>query len=431
MSGSSRASNMYELTTLGNGLRILTVPISYVQSAAVGFFVGVGSRYECEALAGASHFVEHMLFKGTPRRPSALHIAEAIEGKGGIFNANTGLETTVFWAKVSAAHLPEALDVLSDMFLHAKFDPDDIEKERAVISEEISYALDAPDSLSQAIANQLQWPNHPLGREIAGTRQSIAALGRPELLAHMADHYRPSEIVLGMAGRVDHAGAVAWAQSNLGNWESGPPLTFEPAPPNHHGPNLHVEFKDTGQAHLCFSFEGLSRTDPDRFVLRLLNMILGEGMRSRLFQQVRERLGLAYCVDSFASTLHDTGTVGIYAGVAAERASETIHAILCELDRLRQEPVPEDELTKARDFVRGRLTLSLEDSLTMAAWYARQELLGPAVLDPEDVLARFEAIEVSDVQRVAQTLFHPERLNLAMVGAFIDDGDRFRKDVYF
>lgn len=431
MSGGSKARNMYELTTLDNGLRILTVPISHVQSATVGFFVGVGSRYECEALAGASHFVEHILFKGTPSRPSALDIAEAIEGKGGIFNANTGLETTVFWAKVSAPYLWEALDVLSDMLLNAKFDPDDIEKERLVISEEINHSLDAPESLSQHIVNQLQWPNHPLGREIAGTRESIAALGRPELLAYMADHYRPSETVLGLAGRVDHAEVVAWARSNLGDWESGLPLAFEPAPPNHHGPNLHVEFKDTGQAHLCFSFEGLSRTDPDRFVLRLLNMMLGEGMRSRLFQQVRERLGLAYCVDSFASTLHDTGTVGIYAGVAAERASETIHAILGELDRLRQEPVPEDELAKARDFLRGRLTLSLEDSLTVAGWYARQELLGPAVLGPDEVLARFDAIEVCDVQRLAQTLFHPERLNLAMVGAFVDDGDRFWKDVYF
>jgi predicted Zn-dependent peptidase len=422
---------MYEMTTLANGLRVLTATLPHVQSVSLGFFLGVGSRYESEAMAGASHFVEHMLFKGTNQWPTALDIAEAIEGRGGVFNASTGLEMTLFWAKVAAAHLPSVLDVLTDMLLHATFDPAEIEKERDVISAEISYSLDAPDSLAQLLVSQLQWPNHPLGRDIIGTRQSIASLNRDSLLAYMADHYRPGRTILGLAGRVDHGEIVTWANSHLAEWETAPPVYWEPAPLNGRGPSLQVQFKDTEQAHLTFSFAGLPRSDPDRFVLRLLNLILGEGMRSRLFQTVRERLGLAYSVESYVSALHDTGSVGLYAGVSTSRAEGAIRAILDELDRLRQEPVPESELRKALDFIQGRTALSMEDSFTIAAWYARQHLLGPEVLEPEEAMERYEAVQPSDIQRLAQSLFQEERLNLVVVGQFSQNGNRFRQAIRF
>jgi predicted Zn-dependent peptidase len=422
---------MYELTVLANGLRILTVTMPHLQSASLGFFLGVGSRYESAVMAGASHFVEHMLFKGTARRPSAQEIADAIEGRGGVFNASTGVESTLYWAKVAAPHLLEALDVLSDMLLHATFDPTEIEKERAVIGEEIRYTLDTPDSLAQILINQLQWPGHPLGCDVAGTPESVAGISRESLLAHVADYYRPQQTILAVAGRVGHDEVVAWAKSNLAEWEPGPPVLWEPAPPNHHGPCVHVEYKDTEQAHLSFSFAGLSRSDPDRFVVRLLNVLLGEGMRSRLFQEVRERLGLAYTVASYASTLQDTGAVGIYAGVAADRVEETIQAILGQLDRLRQEPVPEDELETTLEFTRGRLALSLEDSFTTAAWYARQQLLGPEVLAPREAVTRFEAVQRADIQRLARTLYQEERLNLVIVGPFAQDTDRFHHTVHF
>ena len=422
---------MYELTTLANGLRVLTVTLPYVQSVTLGFFLGVGSRFESETMAGASHFIEHMLFKGTTRHPTALDIAEAIEGKGGVFNASTGMEMTHFWAKVAGAHLPEALDVLSDMLLCSKFDPAEMEKERVVIGEEISYALDTPDSLSQILANQLQWPNHPLGRDVAGTRQSVAALSRDSLLTYMVDHYRPGETLLGLAGQVDHGELVTWAESHLADWEPGPRTPWEPALPEHYGPSLLVEFRDTEQAHLSFSFAGLSRSAPDRFALRMLNVILGEGMRSRLFQKVRERLGLAYSVESYVSTLEDTGAVGIYAGVGADRAEDAIRAILGELDRLRQVPAPETELGRALEFIRGRLALSMEDSFTVAAWYARQHLLGPEVLEPEEMVNRLEAVQGTDIQHLAQTLFQEDRLNLAIVGPYSQNGDRFRRAIHF
>jgi predicted Zn-dependent peptidase len=422
---------MYDLTTLTNGLRVLTVTLPEARSVSLGVFLGVGSRHESEAMAGASHFIEHMMFKGTEHRPTALAIAEAIEGRGGIFNASTGLEMTLYWAKVAAVHLPEALDVMSDMLLHATFDPAEIEKERAVISEEISYTLDTPDSLVQILVNQLQWPNHPLGRDIAGTQESVATLSRDSLLAYMGDHYRPGETLLGLAGLVDHKQTVAWAESQLCAWEPGPSVPWEPAPPDHQGPSLRVEFKATEQAHLSFSFAGLSRNDPDRFALRLLNVILGEGMRSRLFQKVREQLGLAYSVDSYVSTLQDTGTVGMYAGVGAGRAEEAITAILDELDRLRQEPVPGDEMEKALEFTKGRLALSMEDSFTVAAWYARQQLFGMEVLEPEEVVARFEAVQAEDIQRLAQALFQEEKLHLAIVGPFSQNGERLRQAIRF
>lgn len=422
---------MYEMTALANGLRVLTVTLPHVQSVSLGFFLGVGSRYESEAMAGASHFIEHMLFKGTEQWPTALDIAEAIEGKGGVFNASTGLEMTLYWAKVAAAHLPRALDVVTDMLLHATFDPAEIEKERAVISEEISYSLDAPDSLAQLLVSQLQWPNHPLGRDIVGTRESIASFSRDSLLAYMADHYRPGKTILGLAGRVNHGEIVTWAESHLAEWEPAPPMRWEPAPPNGNGPRLQVQHRDTEQAHLTFSFAGLPRSDPDRFALRLLNLILGEGMRSRLFQTVRERLGLAYSVESYVSALHDTGSVGLYAGVSTSRAEGAIRAILDELDRLRQEPVPMAELRKALEFIQGRTALSMEDSFTIAAWYARQHLLGPEVLEPEEAMERFETVQPADIQRLAQTLFLEERLNLAVVGPFSQNGNRFRQTIRF
>ncbi len=422
---------MYELTTLDNGLRVLTVTMPHLQSVSLGFFLAVGSRYESEALSGASHFIEHMLFKGTARRPTARDIVEAIEGKGGLFNASTGTELTLYWAKVAADHLPEALDVLSDMLRHATFDPTEVEKERAVITEEIHYSLDTPDSLAQILVNQLQWPNHPLGRDVAGSQQSVARLSRDDLLTYLADHYHPNKTILGLAGQVTHQEAVALARAYLADWQPGPPAACEPAPTDHNGPNLHIEFKAVEQAHLSFSFAGPSRCDPDLFVAQLLNVILGEGMRSRLFQEVRERLGLAYDIESYISTLQDTGALGIYAGVGTDQAEVAIRAILGELDRLRQDPVPQEELEKARQFIKGRLALSLEDSFAVASWYARQELLGPEVLSPEEVIARFEAIQAADIQRLAQSIFREERLNLAIVGPFADGNTRFRRAVHF
>ncbi|HSJ59512.1 MAG TPA: pitrilysin family protein [Anaerolineae bacterium] len=422
---------MYELTTLDNGLRILTVTMPHVQSVTLGCFLRVGSRYEPAEISGASHFIEHMLFKGTGRWPTPRAIAEAIEGKGGVLNASTGLETTLYWAKVAAPHVRRAFDVLSDMLLDPSFDPVEIEKERGVIGEEISYSLDTPDNLAQILVNELQWPDHPLGRDVAGSRESLGRLTREALLAYLAAHYRPANTIVGLAGQIGHKEAVALAESHLGHWQPGPEMAWEGAPPNGHGPRMRLEQRRTEQMHLVFSFAGPSRKDPDRFAVRLLNVILGEAMQSRLFQEVRERLGLAYSVDSYVTTLEDTGAVGIYAGVAPGRAEEAARAILGELDRVRQEAVPEDELANAKEFIRGRMALSLEDPFSIATWYVRQQLSREQVLEPDEALAHIDALEAADLQRVAAAVFCDERLNLAAVGPFGRNGKRFQRAVRF
>jgi predicted Zn-dependent peptidase len=371
-----------------------------------------------------------MLFKGTDRRPTARDIADTIEGRGGIFNGSTGVESTLLWAKVAAQHVPEALDLLSDMLLHATFDPRELEKERAVIIEEIKYDLDTPDGLVEVLASQLQWPDHPLGREVAGTTETIAGLSREALLQYRADHYLPGLAVLALAGQVQHADALGLARSFLSEWKPGRAPECAPAPADSRGPRLQVQFKDTEQTHINFSFAGLRRGHPDRHALGLLNVVLGGGMRARLFQQVRETLGLAYSIDSYIDLFEDAGAFGIYAGVAPESAEQAIQAILGELDRLRQEAVPDDELQKAKEFSKGRLALALEDPFALASWYARQELLGPDVLDPAKVIAGHERVQAQDIQRLAQTMFQSERLNLAVVGPAHDDGP-FREAMRF
>jgi predicted Zn-dependent peptidase len=424
---------MYELSALDNGLRILTVTMPHLKSVSLGFFVGVGSRYECETMSGASHFIEHMLFKGTDRRPTAHEIAESIEGKGGMFNASTSLEATLYWAKVAQAHLPETMDVLSDMLLHATFDQNEIDKERSVIGEEISFSMESPESLAQLRVNDMMWPNHPLGRDVAGTTASVAGLSRDDLLGFLSDHYRPGSTILGVAGNIGHETVVDLAEEHLGHWQPGPAMTYEPAPPppKLDGPNVHTEFKETEQAQLSLSFSGMSREDPDRYALRVLNIILGEGMRSRLFQEIRERLGLAYLVGSYVTALQDTGAVGAYAGVAADRTEDAVRAILNQMDLMRWELVPDKELKSAREFIRGRTALSMEDPFALAAWYARQELLEAEVVDPETALGLIDSVEAEDVQRVARMLFSPDRLHLAVVGPFSENGNALRRAAAF
>ena len=421
---------MYDLTTLENGLRVLTVPVPHVQSVSIGFFLGVGSRFESDALGGASHFVEHMLFKGTRRRPTARDVADTIEGRGGMFNGSTGVETTLLWAKVAAGHLHEAMDLLSDMLLHSNLDPREIEKERAVIIEEIKYETDTPDSLVEILVSQLQWPDHPLGREIAGSPETVGRLSRDTLLEYLGGHYLPGQAVLAVAGQVRHSKAVGLARALLSGWEPGPPATYSPAPKNSRGPRLETRYKDTEQSHVSLSFTGLNRGHPARHVLALMGVILGGGMRARLFQQLRETLGLAYSVDCYSDQFEDTGSVGVYAGVAPESAHLAIQAILGELDKLRQEPVPEEELQKAKEFSKGRIALGLEEPFALASWYARQELLGPDVLSPAQVIAEEGKVEARNIQHLAQELFRPEQLSLAIVGPEEDSG-QFQKALQF
>jgi predicted Zn-dependent peptidase len=409
---------MVQKTTLNNGLRILTQTMPHTHSVSVLFLVGVGSRYETDSEGGAAHFIEHMVFKGTKKRPTARAIAEAIEGVGGIFGAGTGRETTVFWAKVATPHLSIALDVLVDMLRNAHFDAKELEKEAHVIDEEINLSLDSPSELVHLLAYEQLWPNHPLGRDIAGTRESVAALRRDVLLNYLARHYAPNRTVISLAGNLEHEDIVARLAEHLGDWCPTKAVAFQPSPDSFIEPRLNVHFRETEQAHIRISVPGLSLSHPDRFALRLLNVVLGEGMSSRLFQEIRERLGLAYSVDAFAEMLLDTGTVGVYAGVSPNQAVNAVGALLAEWDRLRQEPVSESELHKAKEYLKGRMLLSLEDSAAYASWWGRQEVHNRPLENPDEVVARLDAVRPQVIQVLAQKLFREQKLNLVVVGPF-------------
>ena len=412
---------MHQKTILDNGLRILTSAMPHTRSVSIGFFIGVGSRYESDEQSGVSHFIEHMLFKGTEKRPTAREIAVAIEGIGGIFNAGTGRESSLYWVKVARPHLDVAIDVLVDMLRHSRFDPEEIDRERRVIIEEINLTLDTPDSLVFLLINDLVWPNHPLGRDVAGTKESLSALDRESLTAYLEHYYQPSNTVVSVAGNVEHEAVVGRIAALLGDWAAGEVASYRAAEDNQTEPHLRIHHRETAQAHLCLSVPGIHRDHPDHFKLRLLNTILGAGMSSRLFTEIREKRALAYSIYSYVSGMHDTGAVGVYAGVDPRRIEDAIEAVLAEWDRLRQESVPADELTKAKEFIKGRLLLQMEDSFSVAAWCGRQEVLSPEVLTVDEVIEAIEAVTAADIQRVAQGLFLGERLNLAVVGPFEDE----------
>jgi predicted Zn-dependent peptidase len=409
---------MLEETTLANGLRILSFSMPHTRAVSAGLFIGTGSRYESDDAGGASHFIEHMLFKGTRRRPTARHIAEAIEGIGGYSNAYTDQESTTFWAKVAAPHFTAAADVLTDMLRNSLFDAEEVEKERRVIIEEINMSIDSPDQWASILLGQTLFPDHPLGRDVAGTRETVSGMSRALLLDYAAAHYLPGSSVVSVAGNVSHRQVVEVMGERLADWPAGGANGFLPAPDGLPAPRWLIEDRPTEQGHLCLAVPGLQRRHSDRFALGLLNTVLGEGMSSRLFLEVREAQGLAYAVDSSLSMLDETGLLVIYAGVDAGRAPQALRALIAELDRLRQEPVPETELHKAREFVKGRLLLGLEDSSALASWYGRQTLLLGRIWTPDDVLAAYERVTAADIQRLAQTLFTGNQLFLSAVGPF-------------
>jgi len=412
---------LHQKTTLDNGLRILTTTMPHTRSVSVCFFVGVGSRYESEAQAGISHFVEHLLFKGTSKRATAKEISETIEGVGGGLNGGTDRETTLYWARVAQPHFPLALDVLIDILLNSKFEPEEIEKERQVIIEEINMTKDVPFQQVHLMIDELLWPGHPLGRDIAGTRESVTATTRDMLLDHVKSQYLPDNTVVAIAGNIQHEEAVAALSQATGSWKkrkSRPGyLAYEEQP----NPRLKVERRDTEQAHLCLALPGLSIIHPKRFTLDLLNVVLGEGMSSRLFTEIRDNLGLAYSIHSFTDHLLDSGAVIISAGVEPGNLPRTVRAILEELSKLK-EPIPKSELSKAKELTKGRLLLRMEDTRSVAGWMGAQEILIGDILTVDQVVSIIDGITADQLQEIAREIIDSDRLRMAVVGPVDDDG---------
>ena len=382
---------------------------------------GGGSRLEDDRLGGVSHFIEHLFFKGTKRRQSSKEIADAIEGVGGFINASTDKELTAYWARVPSEHTDLAFDVLFDIVANSRFDPADVEKERMVILDELRMYQDQPQDLAQNIFEELIWPAHPLGRDIAGTEESVSRLTRDDILEYADAHYRLPNLVVGAAGSldVDRIGEVVTRGLVLRANVDGEALGATPEPL--HAPRVSVRRRQTEQAHICLGTRALSYLDPDRHALDLLNTVLGEGMSSRLFLNIRERLGLAYDVHSFTQKHRDTGYLGVYIGVEPKKAVDAVNAALMELRGLGETEVPEDELARAKEFNKGRLRLEMEMTNGVAFWLTYQELLLGEIKTVDEELALVDAVTAEDVRRIAiQVLREP--LQMSVVGPFTRDG---------
>jgi predicted Zn-dependent peptidase len=405
----------YRKVTLDNGLRLVTATMPQTRSVSIGFFIGTGSRYENDTQAGLSHFIEHLCFKGTSKRPTATEIYTVVEGVGGILNAGTDKELTVYWCKVAQPHFNIALEVLVDMLLNSRFDPVEIEKERQVIIEEINMSLDSPSQRVAMLVDEVLWPGHALGRDIAGSRESVSAITRDMLLDYLAKYYQPGNTVLAIAGDIQHQEVAGMVSHIITDWTENQPQTGYTPYQGERGRRVLIENRDTEQTQLCLALPGLSITHPERFKLDLLNVVLGEGMSSRLFTEIRDKLGLAYSIQSYVEHLLDTGAIIISAGVDTKNLTVAIRAILEELSRLK-EVIPEGELSKAKELSKGRLLLRLEDSRSVASWMGGQEILTGKILSVDEVIAIIDAITAEELQRLARELLVGEQVRLAAVG---------------
>jgi predicted Zn-dependent peptidase len=412
---------MFETTTLGNGVRILTARMDGAPSVAAFVGIASGSRYEQPTSAGIAHFAEHMFFKGTERRPTARDISAEIDGIGGEFNAFTGKEMTAYYVKCAADSAPVAIDVLSDMLLASRFDGDEIEREKGVIVEEINMYLDTPRDLIGQVHDDLRFGTSPLGRPIIGSKETVRAATRDTFLDYLGTWYRPERIVVGLGGAVSDA-MVEDVAGRFGALEPVPtPAPPETVLPDIEGPEVRIERRDSDQAHLILSVGGYPVAHPDRYVLSVLQAVLGGGMSSRLFTEVRERRGLAYYVFASHAGYTDTGALYVQAGVDTKRMELAISTIWAELRRIATEPVPEDEIAKAKRYITGRTVLGVEDPRGMILHGLRRSLIEGAPTELEEIFAGIDAVTAEDVARVAGDLIARRRAALAVIGPFDDE----------
>ena len=400
---------------LDNGLRVVTSAMPHARSVSISVFVGVGSRYEQADRAGVSHVVEHLLFKGTKRRPTPGEISGAVEGVGGEINAGTEQETTAYWCRVARPHLEVGLDLLIDMLRNSLFAEAEIERELTVVMEEQAMAKDFPSYRVDAMMDEMLWPDHALGREVSGTRESVAHMTREMIIDHASQFYTPSNVVVSVAGNIDHEVVVRELDSLSDGWTSRTPPRWAPFAHVQVAPQLHLGYRKTEQAHLSIGLPGLSLTHPDRYVLGLLSVVLGEGMSSRLFVEVREKQGLAYDIQSGVTLFHDSGALIIGAGVDPKRAYAAVETILAEVGRLR-DGVSAEELEKAKGLSTGRLMLRMEETRAVSSWMGSQEMLLGKVLDVDEVIRLVESVTLEDMHRVSNDLLTTDKLNLAVVG---------------
>jgi len=416
---------MFKKITLKNGLRIITVPQKSTKAVTVLVLVATGSKYEKKEINGISHFLEHMFFKGTKRRPTPITIAEPLDRVGGIYNAFTGEEYTGYFAKVDAKHFDLALDIISDIYLNSKLDSKEIKKEKRVIIEEINMYYDHPSSYIQSLWNKVLYGDQPAGRDVAGTKESVSKISQKQLIDYMKTQYTASNTIVCIAGNISKNVEIKakryFSKINIGNIIKKSCVVEKQTQPE----SL-VNFKNTDQTHFCLGVRAYNLFHPKKYALELLGLILGGMMSSRLFIKVREELGLAYYIKTGVSSDPDTGCLVTQAGVDNNRVEKAISAVLKEYKRISQNKISSEELKKAKDHFKGKMSLFFEASDARASFYALQELLENKTLTPEEIYAKINKVSVNDILKVSKDIFKPEKLNLALIGPF-KDKTKFQK----
>lgn len=417
----------YKRTVLPNGLRILTIPMPSFESATVLVMVGAGSRYETRLNNGISHFLEHMAFKGTEKRPSAMDIASIIDGMGGEFNAFTGKETTGYYIKSAANHVEMSLDILSDMLMHSKLDPAEIDKERGVILEELNLYEDTPARKIGDIYEHLLYGDTPLGWDIGGEKSVIKKIQREDFVNYMKSLYSASNMTVVVAGGITAKYVEELVEKHFGSMETFSTLEYAKVEENQAEPGVFIKHKATEQVHIALGVRTVHQNHTHRYPLAILSAILGGGMSSRLFHEVREKRGLAYYVRTSSDHYHDAGSLVSTAGVDAKRVEEAIKVIVNEYRMIAKNPekILAEELKKAKEFTKGHFVLELEDSRSVAGYYASQELLEKHIDNPEEELSKIDSVTKKDIDEVARE-YLKNPLNLAIIGKF-DDGQAFKK----
>ncbi|TDA68910.1 MAG: insulinase family protein [Clostridia bacterium] len=404
---------MFHKEVLPNGIRVVTEEVPHVQSAAIGIWVRTGSRHETPDIHGASHFLEHLMFKGTARR-TAREIAEELEAVGGVLNAFTTKEYTCFYARVLGEHVDLAIDLLSDMLLHSRFAPEDIAREKNVILEEIRMYEDSPDELVHDLFASTIWDGHPLGRAILGSVDSVASLTREQIVDYYSRRYRAGNIVIAAAGKINHQALLdklaPFAAGELNG--GGPDVETRPVPKA----ETRVVVKDTEQTQICLGTPGLSQEDEEIYSLNALNGILGGGVSSRLFQEIRENRGLAYSVYSYHSAYVDSGLLAIYAGTHPANVKNVVGLILEELARIKDQGVTGDELNRIKEQTRGNLLMSMENVSNRMSRLGKTELCFDRVISVEEVLEKVRLIDMSQVQQLAARMFNQGAFAFSAIG---------------
>ena len=413
----------WEISELANGLRVVTTPLPTAQSVSVNLFVGTGSRAEERRLQGLAHFLEHMVFKGSERRRSAMAIAEAIEGAGGGLNAYTTKEITCFWNHLPFEKLELAVDVLADMLLHPLLETEEIDRERSVVQQEIRRNRDQPGIWVSELLNQAMFGDQPMGWSTAGNEEAVAAMQRQDFLDYLDAWYVPANLVLSVAGNVSHAQVLDLARRYFDERPAKAFPSFAPVDSHLPAQRFAAEARTIAQTNLSIGFIAFPRKDPDRYPLMVFNNLLGRGMSSRLFKEIRERRGLAYSVGSSVSRFVDTGVLVISAGVSPENLREAATVIRQEVQKLVEEAVSEEEMTKVRDYSIGNLRLGLETSMALGQ-RAGELLLTMGEIEPiESVVEKLRAVTPDDILRVARRIIQDAKPTLAVVGPDADGED--------